>query len=393
VKVLYYDCFAGISGDMHLGALLDLGVEEARLRKELAKLPVGGYALRISRTTRRGIAGTRVEVDLDASHAHPHRRLADVAAIIEASGLSPTVKERSLGTFRRLAEAEAAVHGIPVAEVHFHEVGAVDAIVDIVGAGILLEALAPQRVLASTVELGSGVVECAHGRLPVPAPATEALMRGLPSRRGGVPFEATTPTGAAILGSVVNAFSDSPALTVERVGYGVGQRDGPLPNVLRVLLADAAPDLGATEEMTLLESNLDDMSPEIYEYVVDRLFERGAADVWLTPVIMKKGRPGTLVSVLCAPALAVDLTDLLLVETTTLGVRRQSVGRTTLPRQVREVATRFGPVPVKEASRAGERLKVKPEYEVCKRLARAHGVPIRVIYEEVYRQIHGDRGG
>jgi hypothetical protein len=237
------------------------------------------------------------------------------------------------------------------------------------------------------------VVECAHGRLPVPAPATEALLRGVPSRRGGVPFEATTPTGAAILASVVDAFSDSPALTVERVGYGVGQRDGPLPNVLRVLLADAAPDLGAEEEMTLLECNLDDMSPEIYPYVLERLLERGAADAWLTPVIMKKGRPGTLVSVLCAPALAADLTDLLLVETTTLGVRHRSTGRTALPREVREVPTRFGPVPVKQASRAGEYLKAKPEYEACKRLARAHGVPIRAVYEEVYRQIHGDRDG
>jgi hypothetical protein len=389
MKVLYYDCFAGIAGDMHLAALLDLGVEEAWLRSELGKLPLAGWRLEVRRGRRGGVAGLRVDVQVDGDA--PHRGLAEVSDIIAGGGLPAAVTTRSIAIFQRLAEAEAAVHGVPVETVHFHEVGAVDAIVDVVGAALALHRLGPDRVLCSSVELGSGTVQCAHGRLPVPTPATEALLRGVPTRRGGLPFEATTPTGAALLAGVVDAFTDAPALTVERVGYGLGQRQGPLPNALRALWAEAAETQAGTEPLVVLECNVDDMNPELYEHTLDRLREAGAADAWLTPVIMKKGRPGTLVSVIASPALAAALTDILLAETTTLGVRRQAVKRTVLPRALGEVDTRFGTVPVKLASRGGAVVKAKPEYEVCRRLAREHRIPLREVYEEVWRRLDAER--
>jgi hypothetical protein len=388
VRTLYYDCFAGIAGDMHLGALLDLGVEEADLRAELTKLGVPGWELSVLRTRRGGIAATRVEV-LTCDCDPPHRRLTDVLAILDASALESAVKARARAIFRRLAEAEGAVHGIPAESVHFHEVGAVDALVDIVGAAIAVERLAPSRILCSPVELGSGLVRCAHGTLPVPAPAVEELLRGIPTRRGGVPFEATTPTGAAILSSLIDASTEKPSLIVSAVGHGAGRREGPIPNVLRVLLADG-PDPGPaqtdgdiSEALTLLECNIDDMSPELYEHVLGLLFDQGALDAWLTPLIMKKGRPGTQIGVLCTENLARPLTRTLLVETTTLGVRRQAVSRTALPRATREVETEYGPIPVKVALQDGRPIKAKPEYEACRRIACERGIPIRLIYEAV----------
>jgi hypothetical protein len=390
VKVLYYDCFAGVAGDMHLGALLDLGVEETYLRNGLGALALPGYRLEVRRERRRGVAGTRVEVVTDDTHHPPPRGLGEVSAIIEDSALPPAVTARSLAIFRRLAEAEAAVHGVPVGAVHFHEIGAVDALVDVVGAALALDRLAPERVLCSTVELGGGTVDCAHGRLPVPAPATEALLLRVPTRRGGIPFEATTPTGAAILATVVDRFTDRPALSVERVGYGLGRRDGPLPNALRALWAEAA-DPTQDDGLTLLECNIDDMNPELYDYALERLFEGGALDAWLAPVFMKKGRPAAVLAVLCPPALAGALTDVMLAETTTLGVRRQTAARTALARIEREVATRFGPIPVKVAAQGHGMAKTKPEYEACKRAARAHGVPIGAVYEEVWRCLDAGR--
>jgi uncharacterized protein (TIGR00299 family) protein len=370
-------------------------VEEGHLRTELVKLGVPGWDLSVLRTGRGGIAATRVEV-LTCACDPPQRHLADVLGIIRESALAPAVKARAEAVFRRLAEAESRVHGIPVESVHFHEVGAMDAIVDVVGGAIALERLAPDRILCSTVELGSGLIRCAHGTLPVPAPATEELLRGLPTRRGGVPYEATTPTGAAILGTVVDGFTDAPRLTVSGIGYGAGQRNGPIPNVLRVLLADepgldpSAGGEGVPGPLALLECNIDDMSPELYEHVLALLFDQGALDAWLTPVIMKKGRPGTQIGVLCAETLAPALTATLLVETTTLGVRRQAVGRTALPRRSRELATEYGLIPVKIALQDGRPLKAKPEYEVCRRIAVERGIPIRLVYEAVARQMDRD---
>ncbi len=384
---LYYDCFSGISGDMNLGALMDLGVDPEYLRAELAKLPLSGYRLDIRRESRGGISGTRVEVVTRAEQ--PHRHLAKILELIEGSGLSSPVRELGGRIFRRLAEAEGRVHGIAPEAVHFHEVGATDAIVDILGAVIAIDSLGVRSILSSSIELGSGVARCEHGLLPVPAPATLELLRGAPTRRGGQPFEATTPTGAAILTSLVDTFDDQPRLIPERIGYGIGAKAGPLPNALRLILGER-PSQTARERLSLLECQLDDMNPEWYQYALERLFAAGARDAWLTPLIMKKGRPGTAIGVLCDDHLASPLTELLLRETSTLGVRRQEVEREVLERRIIEVSTRFGPVPVKLAYLQGRRLKAKPEYEVCQRLAQANSVPLQEIYTEVYRHVPSD---
>jgi len=387
---LYYDCFAGISGDMNLGALLDLGVEEAVLRKRLDRLAVEGFELHITPDRRGGIAGTRVEVAVAADNEGPARSPAAVQELIGRSGLGRRVETFSLRVFERLAAAEAKVHGIPVEAVHFHEVGAVDALVDVVGAAICLEQLGWPSVIGSVVELGSGVVDCAHGHLPVPAPATLELLQGVPTHRGGVPFEATTPTGAAILTTVAERFEVQGDMISQRVGYGVGRRDGPLPNVLRLVVT--APGPARREELSLLECNIDDMSPEFYPHLVDRLLTKGAKDAWIAPLVMKKGRPGILVSILCEDRYEPTLTRLLFAETPTLGVRRGSVSRTALERTVRHLDTPFGPVPVKVAVRPDGSRQTKPEYEVCRSIALEWDLPLREVYRELERLLEANDG-
>jgi len=382
MNVLYYDCFAGISGDMHLAALLDLGVDYDELSVDLAGLGLDGYGLQASRASRKGIAGAQVRVVTDPRQP-PHRNLRQIEAIIGASSLRETVRGRAMAVFRRLAEAEARIHDISPDQVHFHEVGALDAIVDIVGGAIALDRLNVDRVLCSPVELGGGIAHCAHGALPVPAPATLELLKGVPVKFGAVPFEATTPTGAALLATFVDEFVARPELVVQRIGYGIGHRDGPIPNVLRVCLGEPLPDGGEQAELCVLECNIDDMNPECYDYVLERAFAAGANDVWLTPVLMKKNRPGTVLSVLCLPMLEPELTELLLTETTTLGVRRYQVARTGLVRETARVATRYGQVAVKIAHLRGRPLRGKPEYEDCKRLALERGVPIHAVYAAV----------
>lgn len=381
MNLLYYDCFAGISGDMHLAALLDLGVDLAAVQAELAGLGVTGYTLEVERAKRKGIAGTQVRV-MTEPQPHTHRGLREIAAILQAGSLKKAVRDRALAVFRRLAEAEARIHDTTPERIHFHEVGALDAIVDIVGGAIALEQLQVERVLCSPVELGSGLADCAHGALPVPAPATLELLKGIPVTSGAVPFEATTPTGAALLATFVDEFVPRPRLTVSRIGYGIGHRDGPIPNVLRVCLGELPP-AAETDEYQVLECNIDDMNPECYDHVLERLLALGANDVWLTPVLMKKTRPATLLSVLCAPALEPTLTELLLTETTTLGVRRYPVARTALERATLEVATRYGSVSVKLAVWRGQTLRGKPEYADCQRLALSHKVPLPVVYAAV----------
>jgi len=382
MNVLYYDCFAGISGDMHLAALLDLGVDYDELVVDLAGLGLEGYGLQASRANRKGIAGAQVRVVTDPQQP-PHRNLRQIEAIIGASSLKETVRGRAVAVFRRLAEAEARIHDTSPDQIHFHEVGALDAIVDIVGGAIALDRLNVDRVLCSPVELGGGIAHCEHGALPAPAPATLELLKGVPVKFGAVPFEATTPTGAALLATFVDEFVSRPELVVHRIGYGIGHRDGPIPNVLRVCLGEPLPDGGEQAELCVLECNIDDMNPECYDYVLERVFAAGANDVWLTPVLMKKNRPGTVLSVLCLPMLEPELTELLLTETTTLGVRRYHVARTGLIRDTTRVATRYGQVAVKIAHLRGRPLRGKPEYEDCKRLALERKVPIHAVYAAV----------
>jgi hypothetical protein len=383
-KILYYDCFAGISGDMNLAALLDVGVDADDLKAELRKLNLDGYEIQIQRAQKKGITGTQVQVITQETRP-VHRSLAMIEAVIEKSALSHPVKQTSLAVFRKLAQAEARVHDIPVEQVHFHEIGALDTLIDVVGGAIGLAALQVDHIIGSPVELGGGWVHCAHGVLPVPAPATAELLRGIPVTLGTTTGEATTPTGAAWLASVVNTFSDRTAFTPLKIAYGIGRRDTERPNVLRLMLGEQAAPQAHRESLSVMECNIDDMNPELYEHVLEKLMSQGAKDVYLTPLIMKKGRPGILLSVVCEAGAEARLAETVFTETTTLGIRHYLVDRIALERVSTVLATRFGEVAVKTARLHGRVVNSKAEYEDCKRLANACNVPIKTIYDEVHR--------
>lgn len=379
-QIIYFDCFSGISGDMALGALLDAGLPLEALRAELAKLDLSGWSLAAERGTRAFLAGTRALVD--APEQPTHRHLADVQAIIGRSALAPAVQERSLRVFARLAEAEGQVHGIPAEQVHFHEVGALDAIVDIVGVVAGLHMLGVEAVYASPLPLGHGWVRAAHGQLPLPAPATLALLAsvGAPTIPDDLPFELVTPTGAALLAAL--AEFRRPPMRVARVGYGLGKRDTPRPNALRVWLGEA--DVQAQQDnnaLVLLETNIDDQPAEQLAYAAEQLLALGALDAWLAPILMKKGRPATLLSALVPAALEDAAVALIMRETSTLGVRRRPTERHVAGREVVEVQTPLGPVRVKRKHWRGDDLGAAPEYEDCARLARAHNLPLREVYQ------------
>ncbi len=394
MKVLYYDCFSGISGDMHLGALVDLGVPADHLQAQLSRLGLDDeFDLRFEQQQKMGITGTRALVGLhhaehggdDHHHGHHHhhpkqRNLADIRGIIEGSGLPQGVRKRATGIFQEIAEAEAKVHGVDVGEVHFHEVGATDSIVDIVGAAICLEYLKVDRVLSRPVELGGGFVRMAHGTFPIPAPATAEILKGIPTTRGRAEKEMTTPTGAAILKATVDEFTSNPELTTTRVGYGLGYYDLPVPNVLRVFLGEVA--TGAANQPyergrnVLIETNIDDMSPEEYEPLMEVLFQAGALDVFFTPVVMKKSRPATMVSVL-APGPALDaLAEALFCHSSTFGLRYREVEKLMLPREVREIDTTYGTVRVKIARNP---FRWKVEYDDLKRIAAGRNESIAAV--------------
>jgi hypothetical protein len=410
MKILYYDCFSGISGDMNLGALLDLGIDEKYLIEELKKLNQNGYEIKVSRGTRKGIDGTKVDVVLqehihdenNGGHSHgymnnhshqDHRNLKDIEAIIDCSELSSKVKELSKKMFIKVAEAEAKVHGKSLYEVHFHEVGAVDSIVDIVGAAICISHLNVDKIMSSSIELGGGFVKCAHGIIPVPAPATVEILKGIPVKLGTVPFETTTPTGAAILAVNVCEFKDDNNFVINKIGYGIGNRDTEIPNVLRVMLVEDD-NLTNTynvekeeEEEEIVECNIDDMNPELYTYIIDKLFNEGALDVYLTPIIMKKGRPSVKMSVLCRLDELEKMKDVLFTETTTFVVRSFKVDKTMLQRKFTKVNTSYGEVTVKEAYYKGKKIKSKLEYEECKKIADDMGIATREVFENLKNQI------
>ena len=391
-KILYYDCFAGISGDMHMAALLDAGVEEDFLRTELEKLPVSGeFELIISRDSKNGISGRRV--DVKTRESRHHRNLEDITGIIREARYGREVESLALKIFRLIAEAEAAVHGKPVNEVHFHEVGAVDSIVDIVAAAVCIDALAPDRILSRPPELGGGFVQTAHGNLPVPAPATLELLKSAPVHLGGTASEATTPTGAAILAAVVDEFAAAPSLLPRTVGYGIGHRDCDIPNVLRVVLGEAAPAVGtdgtapvvpgdAEQTVNLvIQCTIDDMNPELYDDLVERLFDDGALDVYLTPIIMKKTRPGVELTVVCTEEKGLEISETIFTSSSSIGLRIQKAEKHMLKREEQTAATPFGPVQVKTAFLNGRAVNSKAEYRDCKERAREHGVTV----EEVRR--------
>ncbi len=300
MKILYYDCFAGISGDMNLGALIDLGVDAAYLKSELEKLNIEGFHLDIKKDQRRGITGIKADVVIENPENEKHRHLRHIEDLVNNSSLPDKVKKLALEIFDQIAVAEAKVHDIPKEKVHFHEVGALDSIADIVGAAICLDALNVDKVVSSPVQLGGGTVNCAHGIMPVPAPATAEILQGIPVKSGLVHHEATTPTGAAILAATVDVFTEQIDLPIVKTGYGIGNKDSEVPNVLRVFLCEDAglPEDVETESATLIECNIDDMKPEQFEHLMEQLFINGAADVWLTPIVMKKSRPAYTLSIL-----------------------------------------------------------------------------------------------
>lgn len=389
MNIIYFDCYAGISGDMTVGALLDLGVPLEHLQTELAKLqlPPDSYALSAGRTERRHIPA--LKFDVTVHDLHTHRHYGGIDAMIVGSSLADPVKETARRIFRRLAEAEAKVHGVAIDKVHFHEVGAVDSIVDIVGTAICLEYLGVERVYAAALPLGGGFIETAHGRLPVPAPATAELLQGLPVHGDLDTGERVTPTGAAIVAALATGFGRQPAMLLERIGSGAGGKDFPdCPNILRAFLGTCEPGCGTGDEVVVAETNIDDSTPEVLGYVMERLLEEGALDCFCTPVQMKKNRPGVLLSFLCRPEQLDLLGRLVLSETSAIGLRHYPAARITLERRVEERQTPFGPVRFKLVFDNGRLLRAAPEYEDCRRIAREQGIPCREVMERVVAFTH-----
>ena len=390
MKIAYFDCFAGASGDMILGALLDAGLDAQALRERLRGLNLPGWDLKIRRVRKNGLAATAVQVVVEGES--PERTLGDIESLIGNSELAAAEKELAVRVFRRLAEAEARVHDRSPVEVHFHEVGAVDAIVDVVGAVCGLHLLAIEAVHVSPLPLGRGFTRSAHGRLPLPAPAVVELLRGVPVVGAPAEGETVTPTGAAVLTTLAKSFGPLPAMRLSGVGYGAGRRDADTPNALRVLLGEVEEAVDA-ETILLIETNIDDMNPQLYEYVFERLFAADALDVWLSPAHMKKNRPGNVLSALCRPVHEAAVSQVIFRETTTLGLRRQSIERRSLPREIRTVNTRFGQARVKLALVDGRMLRAIPEYEDCKRLAVANAVSLREVLVEVEQAARGGSHG
>ena len=376
MRTLFFDCFAGASGDMILGALVGVGVEPRALTQQLLLLDVSGFEVGFETVDRSGISATRAVVRTEEERAHRH--LSHILKIISDSRLSDAVKERATAIFKRLAEAEAKIHNVPVERIHFHEVGALDAIVDVVSASIGFELLNVERFVSSALHVGSGTVEMAHGRFPVPPPAVAELLKDAPVYSSDIKGELVTPTGAAIITTVCREFGPLPMMRIERTGYGAGGREYEnFPNVLRLMLGEGEADASPTDErLVVVETNIDDMSPQVYGHLMEEALRLGALDCYLAPVQMKKNRPGTLVSILCRPALRDRMCQLLLAETTTLGVRFYEVWRRALAREMLKVETAFGAINVKVAQLDGKVIKGMPEYEECRAAAERANVPL-----------------
>ncbi len=397
MKIAYFDCPSGAAGDMILGALVDAGVAFEALEGELRKLPLPGYSLQCREVVKAGFRATKVDVHVlgqrpgsgegDRPHAdsdlrghHPDRNLRSILEIIGPSGLAPRVKEEASRVFARLAEAEARVHGTTVDAVHFHDVGAVDAIVDVVGACAGLHLLGVDALHCGALPLGGGFVGGPHGRIPVPGPATAELLKGFPVVDTGVRRELVTPTGAAILTTLSASAGAMPAMTVTAVGCGAGSMELETPNVIRLFVGEASAD-GGTETICQVETTIDDMSPQLYEPLMERLFEAGALDVYLTPVIMKRSRPGVVLTALCKPGQAGDLSRVLFEESSTIGVRWTSYRRERLARDMVTLTTAYGPLGFKVSRLGGRVVTITPEFEEVRRIARDRGLPVREVLD------------
>jgi uncharacterized protein (TIGR00299 family) protein len=385
--IAYFDCFSGISGDMTLGALIDLGVPSEWLKDSLINLPLSGFDLSVDIVHRHGVHAKHARVAV-LEHDHP-RHYSDIISLIEQSRLKDSVKERSLNIFDRIATAESHIHGCSKESVHFHEVGAVDAIVDIVGTALCVDYLKIDRVVSSHIPLGKGFVSCQHGTLPVPAPATVEILKGIPVYGTDIPHELVTPTGAAVISSLADRFEPIPGMEIEGVGYGAGTRDlEHRPNLLRVLIGRNGGSEQSVENDRLLivETCIDDMNPEVFGFLMEQLFEDGVLDVFWIPVFMKKNRPGTMVQVLCRLDQKEMVCNRIFKETTTIGIRYYEAARSILTRKNIEIETAFGTVAAKKVTHPDGSIRVAPEYEACKRIALEKNIPLRVVYEHISKE-------
>ncbi len=384
MRIAYFDCIGGASGDMLLAALIDAGCDIEELRGRLAALHLSDFELTMRRVAKNGFSAAKVDVNV--ADTAPERRLAEITAIVEGSDLPPAIAGQAVAIFRRMAEVEAGIHGTPLELVHLHELGGVDTIVDVVGVLLALDTLGIEKVYASPLPMGRGFIRGAHGQIPLPAPATVALLQGVPIVGSEIEKELVTPTGAALLSALAAGFGPIPPMTLATVGYGAGGRDLPIPNLVRLLIGDqATPAHLGIESVVILETNIDDMNPQVYDHVMARLFKAGALDVFLTSIQMKKNRPGILLRVIARPGDTGPLTAIILAETSTLGVRQQTMSRVSLRRESHTVETPYGAVRVKVATLADGTRRAAPEYDDCRRLAEQQGAPLRDVYRAAER--------
>ena len=382
MKTLYFDCFGGASGDMIVGALIDAGADFEMVSNALSSLGVCGFGVSAEKVLKHAIGATQFRVNVDKTHDHPHRHLADILAIVEGGDLPGAVKTASAETFRRIAECEAEIHGTSVEEVYFHEVGAVDSIVDIVATHLAMHGLGIERALSSPLQTGFGTVNTAHGVLPVPSPAAAMLLKGVPVRGGDIEGELVTPTGAALVTQLAESYGPLPEMRIEAIGYGSGTRGHEdRANVLRVLAGQTTDSVRGTEPITVIEANVDDMNPELLPPLLESLLAKGARDAFLTPLLGKKGRPAYLITALCGEDAVADVSAGFFLESTTFGVRIRTERRLCLAREWRTAATQWGDVRVKVGRYKGEVTCTAPEFEDCRRVAGRAGVPVIAVYE------------
>ena len=396
MKIAYFDCFSGISGDMTVGALLDAGLKIETLEKELKKLGLSGYRLEVNKVVKKGISATQFKVKVKEEGVE--RRFKDILTILEKSKLGEEIKKETKKIFFNIAQAESKIHQKDIDKIHFHEIGGLDSIIDITSAVIGIKTLGIEEIHSSALPVGRGFIKCAHGIIPVPAPATLELLKNIPTYSGGIESEMITPTGAAIISTLAKSFGKRPLMKIERIGYGAGEKEFTIPNLLRVsigekILKDENLKNGyVSDEAVLIETNIDDMNPEFYDYIIDKLFSQGALDVFLTPIQMKKNRPAHMLSIIVYEQNLKEILEVLFSESTTLGVRVREVKRLRLSQQNFIAETKYGKIRVKVGMFKGEIKNIAPEYEDCKKMAKQHQVPLKEIYEEVKKVAYGKLG-
>lgn len=391
MKIAYFDCFSGISGDMTVGALLDAGLKIETLEKELKKLGLSGYQLEVNKVTKKGISATKFKVKIKEEGVE--RRFKDILTILEESKLDEEIKKETKKIFFNIAKAESKIHQKDIDKIHFHEIGGLDSIIDITSAVIGIKTLGIDEIYSSALPVGKGFVKCAHGVIPVPAPATLELLKNIPTYSGGIESEMITPTGAAIISTLAKSFGKRPLMKIERIGYGAGEKEFTIPNLLRVCIGEKTlkdenlKDDYVSDEVVLIETNIDDMNPEFYDYIMEKLFSQGALDVFLTPIQMKKNRPAHMLSIIVYEQNLKEILEVLFSESTTLGVRVREIKRLRLNQQNFMAETKYGKIKVKVGMFKGEIKNIAPEYEDCKKMAKQHQVPLKEVYEEVKKVI------